>query len=160
VSRKLIGRTSQIATRQRVYRVPDGLEVDDVDHYEVHRSRVFYDDIVLITFHRTRGLWFNLVTGSAGVLFAVIAFVIGTDETSVGSWVFTFFSAPFLVLVLLRLVLAVDEINVYGRRTSAKLRFWFRKRRARALFDELTATVQRRHDAIARAAAVRDSAMH
>ena len=153
MKRKLLARGNGIATRQRVYQVADGLEVDDIDHYEVRRSRVLFEDVILMTHHRARGRAFLIVTGVLAILFAALSYAIGTNEPA-GGWIFFSMSAgPILLLFLLRLFLGVDEINVYSRRSSARMRFWFRKGRARQLFDEISRTVRRRQDAMLRTVA-------
>jgi hypothetical protein len=150
MKRKLLARGNGIATRQRVYQVSDGLEVDDIDHYEVRRSRVLFDDIILMTYHRARGKTFLIVTGVLTVLFAALSYAVGTNEAVAGWIVFAMSGGPILLFFMLRLVLGVDEINVYSRRSSARMRFWFRKGYARQLFEEISRTVRRRQDAMLR----------
>jgi hypothetical protein len=153
MKRKLLARSSNIATRQRVYRIPDGLEVDDVDHYEVRRSRVLYDDVILVTHHRSRGSWFLIITGLMAVLFAAMAYAIGRGSTAVvGWWILAVTAGPFLLLFLIRFFLGVDEVNVYSRRSSARLRFWFRKQRALELFKDISNAVRTRQNALTRRA--------
>ena len=139
--RKLLSRSTNLATRQRVYRIGDGLEIDEIDHFEVRRSRVFFDDIVLMTYHRFRGVWFMSTMGSFLAVSTLVAVLVGVQEPLAGWIMFGIMGAPFLLAILLRITFGMDEINVYGRRSQATMRFMFRKARARRLFDDLaTAT--------------------
>jgi hypothetical protein len=144
MTRTLLSRTSGIATRQRVYRIPDGLEVDEVDHFEVRRWRVLYEDVILTTYHRYRGVTFLIVTGAFAALFAVASWAAGRTEASAGWIMAAILVVPFLLAFILRLLLGVDEINVYSQRSQARMRFNFRKGRARELFDEIVEGVRGR----------------
>ena len=147
MKRVLIDRSGNVATRERVYRIPDGFEIDEVDHYEVRRSRVLFEDVVLVTMHRYRGVVFVSIIGILAVLCAWMSWAIWTTEATAGWLVAAFTVLPLLIIAALRLILGVDELNVYGRRTRARMRFVFRKRRARELMDEIVATVRARQSA-------------
>jgi hypothetical protein len=151
MKRKLLARSGTIATRQRVYRVADGLEIDEVDHYEVHRSRVLYEDVILVTYHRYRGVVFLILTGLIALLFGASSLAMGKTDAVVGFAFLLLTAVPVFVAFVARMALGVDEINVYSRRSQARLRFWFRKARARELMNEITAAVRRRQDAVTRA---------
>ena len=56
--RTLIGTVTGAVTRQRVYRIENGLEMDDIDHFEITRKRVFFDDVVAMTYHQEMGWLF------------------------------------------------------------------------------------------------------
>ena len=152
MKRKLLGRASRVATRQRVYSVADGLEIDEVDHYEVRRSRVLYDDVVLVTHHRYRGVWpFVFMALFAGLL-GWMSWLLYKEAPPMGEVAAATTVLPLVLLMILRALLGVDEINVYGRRTRARLRFLFRKSYGRKLLGEITSAVRRRQEAIARRA--------
>jgi hypothetical protein len=145
MKRTLLARSSNVATRQRVYAVADGLEVDEVDHYEIRRSRVLYDDVVLVTYHRYRGLWFFLLTGLIAGVFGWLSWLVWKEEAIVGWGTAALSVLPLLIIMAIRASFGIDEINVYGRRTRARLRFLFRKARARALLGEITEAVRNTH---------------
>ncbi len=148
MKRILLARSNNIATRQRIYRVADGLEVDEIDHFEVRRSRVLYEDVILVTYHRYRGAWFLGLTGALAIFFAAVSIAVGLNEQSVG-WIMAAITVlPVLLAFALRLALGVDEINVYSRRSQASLRFMFRKSHARALLREIIGSVRRRQHAV------------
>ena len=151
MKRTLLARSGTIATRQRVYRVADGLEIDEVDHYKVHRSRVLYEDVILVTFHRYRGVVFLILTGLFALAFGAASLAIGKSEAVVGFVFLLLTAVPLLLAFVARMALGIDEINVYSRRSQARLRFWFRKGRARELMNEITAAVRRRQDSVSRA---------
>jgi hypothetical protein len=139
--RKLLARTNSIATRQRVYRVPDGLEVDWMDTFEVRRRRVLFDEVLLITYHRRYGKVLLTVSSLFVILAAATAFLSaqGAQDATVGWILFAIIGGPFFIVLLVHLIMKWDEINVYGRRSRATLRFGLRKSFARKLFEELVA---------------------
>jgi hypothetical protein len=51
---------------------------------------------------------------------------------------------PFVALAALRLILRVDIVSVHGRRSKARIPFWFRKDRAREVF-RLVSRLAREH---------------
>jgi len=148
MKRRLLTRSAGIATRQRVYRVPDGLEVDEVDHFEVRRWRVLYEDVILTTYHRYRGVAFLIVTGAFVALFGTMSWVIGASADVWAGWITAaILVTPFLLAFLIRMILGVDQINVYSQRSQARMNFSLRKRYARKLFDEIVEGVRRRQTA-------------
>ena len=146
--RKKIGAAHGVLARQKVFRIPSGLEVDDIDHYEVTRRRVFFEDVVLLTRHRFRGVTFLLLTGLLTAMLGSFSILIARDDAIVGAWVFVLLCAPFLVAFIVRLVLGVDVVTVWGRRSRARMHFTFRKGRARRLFDELAGEIRSRQEAL------------
>jgi hypothetical protein len=144
--RKLLARTSSLATRGAVYEVDDGLEVETSDHYEISRQRVLYGDIALVTLHRRVGWVFVLVNLGVVAFFLTMAGVFLTLSREQGMWVaagiFATFGSPFLLAALLRLAFRVDEVTVWGRRSQASLRYTFRKGKARRLFEEIADKVR------------------
>jgi hypothetical protein len=141
MSRKLIGRSSGLATRVRVYRIEGALEVDEIDHYEVRRSRVFYDDVVLVTLHRYRGITALAVSAGVIVIMAAIAMAVAIDDPQAGAMMFALLGGPFLLFFLFRLIFPFNEITVFSRRSEARLRF-FRSGHARELFQEILTAVR------------------
>jgi hypothetical protein len=127
-----------ISSRQHVYAVDGALEIDEYDGYEVTRRRVFNDDILLVTHHSVWGKAFMIITGLATAFFTWIAFAIATlpaSESQVVGFVFFLFTGmPFALAFLIRLVLRLDVVTVFGRRTKAIMRFALRKGRAREVF--------------------------
>jgi len=138
-TRVLIGRNNDFATRQIVYRTPVGIEVDELDHFEVRRKRVFYDDVLLVTYHREQSWGFIVLTAILVLLFGLLAFV----ASSVPPLAMTLaaVAAAALVLGTMRLLMQVDVVTVFGRRSKAAVRYAYRKARARQTFNEICANV-------------------
>jgi hypothetical protein len=135
--RHYLGGAAGIALRQRVYRTREYLEVDEIEGYDVLRRRVFFDDVLLITYHRFLGWGYVVAIGVAAVLLTVLAYAIGTDDRRAGLIFFALVALPFGILTVLRLALRVDAVTVFGRRSKAQIHFQFRKARAREVYLQL-----------------------
>ena len=150
-----LGRFAGLATRFAIYRTDSAIEIDERDNFEVQRRRVFFDDVLLITFHRQLGPAYVAAMAIITLLFAgtALAFLVAGQQGA--AMTFGAFAVPFAILLLLRVILRVDVVTVFGRRTKAILRYSFRKRFARETFDDLTerthAAQQRLADEIAAA---------
>lgn len=145
-NRKLLGRHTGLASRERVYETPDGIEVESNDHYDVNRRRVFYDDVVLVTYHRQFGALF-IVVNSLFVAFmvfmsATMAAALRTKDVWPVIITWLIIASPSFIAVLLRLLMRVDVINVFGRRSKATLRFSWRKQHAREIYGRICARVR------------------
>ena len=90
-------------------------------------------------------------TQPGAALFAALGLFAGNgDEFGFGAAsVIAGFGIPFLILFLLRLFLPCREVNVFGRRSRARLRFWLRRRRAQEIFDDLSRKIRARQEAVA-----------
>lgn len=138
MARTFLGRDQHLGGYRQVYRIEGGLEVDEHSFVEIERTRVYYDDILGITYHKELGVAFLVITGICSVLFLGIAGAIyASTQELAAALVMVFFAAPFLLGVMLRLIFRVDVITVYGRRTKARMRFFFRKALARQIFLNL-----------------------
>ncbi|MHC5059107.1 MAG: hypothetical protein ACYTKD_31005 [Planctomycetota bacterium] len=157
--REKLGRWSGLfGGRQTVFVVDDGIEVDELDGYEVTRRRVFWEDVLLVTYHRKIGVAFPLVTGVAAALFGLMAISIGSANATAGVTTAAIFCLPFVVAFALRLALGVDVVTVFGRRTMARMRFSFLKAKARRTFGMIIDRARRAQDQIARRYAEEDAA--
>jgi hypothetical protein len=105
--------------------------VDEYDNYQVRRWRVLFEDVVLVTFHPYRGLLFPIVCAALAGLLAWLSYAIGKGGSPSAGWI-----------TALRLIFGVDQIDVYSRRSHARLRFAFRKARAREVWDQIIAAVR------------------
>lgn len=133
--RSLLGIRSGIASRVRVYRTADALEVEELEGYDVTRKRVFFDEVLLVTYHRCVGAgWVAAVSLLLGFAALLSAAVLAANR-SAGLVLLVCLPLPLLALLVLRLTLRVEAVTVYGRRSRAQLHFWFRKRRAREVFQ-------------------------
>lgn len=141
MTRKYLGRTSTVASRDTVFEDEDGLEIQSTDQYEVAQRRVLFADVTMITIHRERGTLY-LVAMTFMTCFMLLPAAMGLAFGSRGvAVVFGLFALPFAILTILRATRGVDVVTVFGRRSKAVIRFAYRKKRARELYERLTATV-------------------
>jgi hypothetical protein len=144
--RRVIARHTGLATRELVYETSDGVEVESNDHYEVSRRRVFYDDVVLVTYHRQVGALFITVNALLVFMFVSLAAIMAAAIRTKDVWpmiiVWLLMAAPSFIAIVIRLLLRVDVINVYGRRSKATLRYSWRKQKAREVYGRICARVR------------------
>jgi hypothetical protein len=144
-----IGRYNDLATRQIVYQTEEAIEVDEIDHFQIVRKRVFFDDILFVTLHRQFGAAFLVTMATlAAILLLVTAILVSEHQPEFGLG-FGAAASPFIVAFFVRLVLRQDVVTVYGRRSKAAMRFTFRKAFARAKFEEITSLGRRAQARIA-----------
>jgi hypothetical protein len=145
MARTYLGGEANLGGHRRVFEIEGALEIDENDFTQIERTRVYFDDVLGITYHQQVGVAFLVFNGVFGALFVFIALVIAAaDRNPAGGIVMGLFAVPFVVAFLLRLVLKVDVITVYGKRTKATIRFGLRKGRARTIYSDLTAKVRAR----------------
>lgn len=144
--RMLLRRSRTLVGSDAAYLLPDGLEVDSSQNYEITRRRVFFDDVQFITLHRERGAAFLILNGLVGAFFLGLAILI--VSLSFKSWPgalvpFTIGIIPFSAF-LVRLALGRDVVTVFGRRSKAAIRFNpFQATRARMVYGQVCAAVRR-----------------
>jgi len=136
--RTLLGTESGIASRQRVYETDDGIVVESTDQYELSRKSVLFEDVVLITYHREIGWLYVLVLAALTLAFSGIAATAYASGAPLKvTAIIAAIAAPILIALIIRLVMKVDVVSVFGRRSRAAIHFSFRKRRARELYGRL-----------------------
>ncbi|MEO8033961.1 MAG: hypothetical protein ABI837_05970 [Acidobacteriota bacterium] len=148
VTRRLIGKNARITTRERIYETDEAVEVEMRDQYDVSRKRVLFDEVLLVTYHRTLGLSFLFVCAVGAVVFFGLGLFLLSSQQPVAAWVCSGVAVPFLLAGALRMILKLDFVTVFGRRSKAVMRFPFRKKRAHELYGHLcarTRTVQQRN---------------
>ena len=141
-SRKYLGAEVGYGVRLRVFLREDAIEVEDGSLVEIERRRVYFDDILLLTYHRERGK-------AALIILGLIVLVLGlataaelsspNPEVAIGSG---FWFVLLLIVFVVRLALGVDVVTVYGRRTMARVKFFWRKGRARRVYAELAEKIE------------------
>lgn len=146
-NRNLIGKWSSFIQRERIYAVPDGIEVEVDERIDVSARRVLYDDVLLVTYHRERGTLYLTLTGIFSLGFLALVIYLSTlgDAAMAVGIVFGSFGIPFLIAFLVRAIFGVDVITVFGRRSKAAIRYRVRKRRAREVHDLICAAVRDAH---------------
>jgi len=140
--RTLLGSESGISTRQRAFETDEGIIIESTDQYEVSRKSVLFEDVVLVTYHRQIGWAYVLVLTAIAVLILAVAGVFLFTAPATGapvkvSAIIAAFAIPFLILIAVRLVMKVDVISIFGRRSRAQIHFSFRKRRARDIYGRI-----------------------
>jgi hypothetical protein len=142
-----------MSLRRKVFLVDGALEVDEDLNYDIERRRVYFDDVLAITYHRVLG---GLHVGALAfcmVVFGLAALGFWSEDELVAAGVFLGIAAVFLALAIVRLILGIDVITVYGRRTRARMKFGWAKARARRTFQELVDLVRARQSEAAQAIA-------
>lgn len=145
--RTLLGRRTTVSSQWKVYRSPDAIETEELEGYDVVRKRVLLDEVLLVTLHRTIGWPFVVTMVVLVLLCALITLGVAAVDRTVGLAVGAALVLPLLVLLVLRLVLGVEVVTVFGKRTKAEIHFWFRKRRAREVFSLVCRLARERQQA-------------
>jgi hypothetical protein len=144
MARTYLGVDANLGGVRRVFEIEGALEVDENNFTQIERTRVYFDDVLGITYHQQTGVAFLLFTGVMAVFLGAIAIIVAVDGTPEGAIVLGICASPFALAFFLRVLLKVDVITVYGRRTRAIVRFGFRKSRARMIYNDLTAKIRAR----------------
>ena len=154
--RILLGRGSSLSSRHRVFHTPDAIEIEEAEGYDVTRRRVWLDEVLLITYHQAVGWAFVAVMlafmGIIGI-FGMIPLLVNPSAQSAGY--LAGLLLPFAILLALRLLLRVDVITVYGRRTKADMQFWFRKTQARQVYQQVCRLARERQQRLRNAPGAR-----
>jgi hypothetical protein len=151
--RVLLGKRSSLSMRQRIYGLPDFLEVEELEGYDVTRRRVLLDEVLLVTYHQVFGWAFLAAMAALLTIFGFLSALIAIANVSGGLFVFALTGLPAAMALVLRLALRLDVVTVFGKRTKAEIHFWFRKSRARQVYREVCRRAKDRQDSLARDAA-------
>jgi hypothetical protein len=150
--RTRIGSSARAFGRESVYELPDGIEIEATENYEVIRRRVLFEDVLLITYHREIGFWFVILSGLVGAFFLFIGVLIVSAQRTGNAWLYLtpwlVMAFPFLLAAALRAILGVEVISIFGRRSKAQIRFTFRKQRAREVYGRILARVRQAQKAL------------
>jgi hypothetical protein len=133
--RRYLGRAQTLSERVRTYWTDEALEVDRADNYEIRRRRVFFDEILLVSLHNTRGVLVSILPLFMGLLFAAMALATrDVPDASAAFWI----GAAFFVAFAVGAALApVWVVTVYGKRTRARMHFRMRQAKAREVYAEI-----------------------
>jgi uncharacterized integral membrane protein len=143
-TRKVLGRSRSIGSRATIYQGADGLEIEVTEQYDIVEKRVLFDDVLMVTIHREKGVFYLILTALMALFFLGIGILI--VSVNVNAWpaaiIFGAFGLPALIAFLTRLLLGVDVVTVFGRRSKTDLRFALRKQRARETYGTICAAVR------------------
>ena len=151
-ARTRLGSSARAFGRESVYELPDGIEIEATENYEVIRRRVLFEDVLLVTYHREIGIWFVILNGLVGGFFLFMGVVVVSTQRTGNVWPYLtpwlVIAFPFLAAAALRAILGVEVISVFGRRSKAHIRFTFRKQRAREVYGRILARVRQAQKAL------------
>jgi hypothetical protein len=134
-----------------VFEIEEGLEVDEVNLAVIERTRVYFDDVLGITFHQAVGAGFLIFAGICSVFFGVASVSAFADGNAIPGAVLAVVALGFGTVFLLRAVLKVSVITVFGKRTLACVKFPMRAEHARRVYDDLARKIRACQDKAAAA---------
>jgi len=143
--RTALGTDRGLGWRTHVFLSRDAVEMDEVDGFNVVRSRVLLDDVLCVTLHR-RPPWGLVISALLVLAFVILSIAVlpgGADNPL--AWL-PFF-VPLAGLLFVSVLFGVTYVSVYGRRSRARMAFWLRGGRARAIFELLVGRVEQRQAA-------------
>jgi hypothetical protein len=137
-NRKLLGRNVGAMLREAVYETADAIECESREGYEVTRKRVLFEEVLLVTIHREVGTPYVSAMAVATIVFGGLALLFQLwGHEPAAAIPFGILALPFFIGCVVRLVLKLDYVSVFGRRSKAVMRFSLRKRRAREVYGRI-----------------------
>lgn len=133
--RRFLGKSLTFAERVRTYWTDEALEVDQADHFEIRRRRVFFDEIQLVTLHLRRLPGSGLLPLILALVSALIA-AASSSEPDV-SQVFWIGAALLGGLSVVLGALPVWVVTVYGKRARSRMHFRMRQGKARSVYADV-----------------------
>jgi hypothetical protein len=147
--RVYLGSVRSWGDRSRIYSTPEALEVDLIDHYEVRRRRVFFDEVQLVTLHETRVAGpYPWILGFLSLIW-IISALPSPPPVRYG---FLIAGAVFLVGALVLIASPVWIVTAFGKRSRAQIRFRWREARARSVYADICRASSEAQRALARRA--------
>jgi predicted alpha/beta hydrolase len=144
--RVLLGTRRGFMRQQRTYRAADYLEIDNIEGHEVRRRRIFYDEILMVTFHSALGWAAIVMTGMVAAFFGLLGLAVHGASRLAAGIVFAAVCIPLMVFLILRSVMPDEVVTVFGKRTRTQMRFWTRTARPREIYG-LICRLAREHQA-------------
>jgi len=143
-TRRPLGTSRSFGSRATIYQRAEGLEIEVNEQYDVVQKRVLFDDVLMVTIHREIGAAYLIIHALIALFFIGVGIVI--VSINVDAWiaalVFGAFGLPSFIALLTRLLLGVDVVTVFGRRSKTNIRFALRKQRAREVYGQICAAVR------------------
>ncbi len=146
--RKKIGSCFNYSERHHIYLLPEALEIDQVDGYDVTRRRVFLNEVQLVTLHRQRRWPLALILGALGAMMLVSGVVVRFTTTlpDNSQWPmmigFAVISSIFVLPSVWLMSMPVRILTVMGPRTKAVMRFSALTQRAYRVREEVLAAIR------------------
>lgn len=135
--RSYLGSAHNLAERVRVYWTEKGLEVDSSEGYEIRRTRVFFDEVLLVTLHSQLGGGLSWLSLGLAVLFGLLSIILASTSEPAASRAMMWAALGLAVLGAVFFVMPQWVVTVFGRRTRARLKFRLRERKARDIFARI-----------------------
>lgn len=143
--RKKLGGWNSLVERNVVYQLPDAIEVESSQIFDVVRRRVFFDEVGMVTLHREYGPLFLILSGLYTGFFSLLGFIFLFADVLPASLTFFALASPGLTALLVRAIFGVDVVTVIGPRSRASVRYSMRKQRAREVYGALSNAVRDAH---------------
>jgi hypothetical protein len=154
--RVFVGKVTSLTRRIRVYQTPDSFEIDDSEGSQLRRSRLFYDEVELVTHHRRIG-WIYVITGAVfAALLGFVALITATSRAWGATAAFALGTLAFAAFGGAALLSPLDVLTAFGKRTHAQVEVLFRRRRAREIYDRMCLLARERQERLARELAAED----
>jgi len=138
-ARSYLGSANSLADRVRVYWTDKGLEVDSSEGYEIRRTRVFFDEVLLVTLHSRLGGALSWLLVSLAALTGFMGGLLRSEP--VPSRILLWTALGIFVIGAALFLVPQWVITVFGRRTRARLQIRLRERKARDLFARICQAV-------------------
>jgi hypothetical protein len=137
-----LGERRDLMGRERVYEAAEFLECEEAEGSKVRRRRLFYDEIVLVTLHQQIG-GTGLITAAILIGLGALAALVtaGIAGARAGGLTLLVLAPPLLAFLIMRVAIQEEIVTVFGLRGRARMAFWLRRARARAVYDGIVARV-------------------
>lgn len=157
--RVFVGKVTSLTRRIRVYQTPDSFEIDDSEGSQLRRSRLFYDEVELVTHHRRIG-WIYVVTAALiTAFFGIVTLITATSRAWGPTAVFALCTLAGITFGAAALLAPLDVLTAFGKRTHAQVEFLFRRGRAREIYERMCLLARERQERLARELAEEERAV-
>ena len=143
-ARRKLGSVRTLASNLTLYEIEGGVEMESRETIDLIRTRVFWEDVLMVTHHRCVPLTQTLVLGVATTVLAGIAALTALGSLAAAAVVGVIALLPGIPLAAC-LVLRVDVVTVFGRRSRVRAHYILNKQRGRQVFDDICARARRSH---------------
>ena len=79
-----MGKNRNLYGTTRVYLIENGLEIDENDHHQITRKRVFFDDVLMITRHKYIAWLLVVFLAGMGLIFLLTGISMLTRNDGAG----------------------------------------------------------------------------
>src|ERR1700759_4218901 len=144
-TRPRLGRHTGLVSRNNIFVTELGIEIDELDLYEIIRKRVLFEYVVLLTYHQEVGWILVTIMG----LIAVGLFIAAAIVQETLGVILALLALVIAAAAVLRIKRKIAVVTIFGRRSKAALRYFWRKERAREVHDLLATHIRAAQEALA-----------